>query len=468
MIGVIVSVERKRFVQRGAGLAALLLIAVAMFYAGWSGQQWRDSQSKSLDVFQTGGLAELAEWRAELETIERGEEAPSPYAANPMNISFPAILNPSPLGDFAIGHASLHPASAEISAWRNSSNVFGRYQFDNPLPLAVGSFDLKLVITMLMPILMIAVSFDVLARDREQHSLGMILAAPVSLAKLAWTRLLFRNGLLWSCAVLVMTLLLWINEYETGRVARFGIWLAISLCYGGFWLALIALCVARLRTAAQAVAVLASLWVLFTLAIPSAVSTAAEASYPTPSRLAFLAEIRTAQGETNLNLASLTDSFLTDHPDLTVGDEGVPSYFRATFLSNEAAEERTRPIIQAYEDARANRASLLAWAQLLSPSIIAERSLSLAAGADLERQYAYQTQVYDALGGLASSVGPAIVSRNRISLAMFDELPPFSFQDRTNTSLGREVFPPTLFLFLLSVALMVAAHRLFRRESNGV
>ena len=460
MTGAILYQERLSFINRGPALVAIALIVATLLYAGFSGDQWRDARVASLESFEAERLESLAEWRETLAGIETGTVEPSPFDGNPMSISFPAVLLPSPLGDFAIGHADLHPASASISPWRNLSSVFGRYQFDNPTTLASSRFDIALVILLLMPVLMIAVSFDVLAADRSRGSLSMLMSFPVRLPQLAWTRLLFRNGVLWIAAIAVMLLLLVVNDPGGGdRYARFGLWIAVCLAYAAFWTTLIAFCIAAFRTATNAAAALIAAWMLLTLAIPATVATVSEAAYPTPSRLAFLSEIREAQGETNRELADVTAGFLLDHPELSVGDESLPSYFRAAYLSNEAARRNTQPILEAYEAARAGRAKTLGWAQYLSPSIIAQRLLNIAAGADLERQHRFQAQTRDALQALSAVVGPAVVSRNRLSVAEFDALPPFRFEERALSGIVSAAVLPMAFLILASAFFGLLAQR---------
>ena len=460
--------ERLNFIRRGPALAVVALVLVVFAYAGWSGDRWRDAQLVNLEVFETQKKEELAEFRVQLADIEAGNVEATPYDANPMSILIPATLPPSSLADFAVGHADLHPASAEITTWRNLSSVFGRYQYDNPTTLSSSSFDIAMVVVVLMPLLMIAVSFDVLASERSRGSLAMVLATPLRLSELVWTRLAFRNGILWLVAGTAMLMLAFVNDAGGDRIARIGVWFGISILYALVWYTLIAYCVARCRTATATVASLVGAWLLFTLALPATISTLAEALYPTPSRLAFLSEIRIAKGETNRNLADVTQGFLMDHPELTIGDESVPSYYRAAFLSTQAARETTRPIVEAYDAARAGREQTVRWAQYLSPSIIAQRLLHLSAGADLERQHRFQAQVQSRLDELAGTVGPAVVSQNRLSLAEFDRLEPFEFEDTSTHSIASSAIGPGLFLIAVSFAFGFAANRRLTDERSDM
>ena len=464
MVGAILRLEAVTFLLRGPAAIAIALVWLAVAYAGWSGDRWRDGRVARLETYVAEQSAAAQAWREELVDIEQGSVDASPFAANPMNISFPAILPPGALGDFAVGHTDLHPSSGEISPGNNLSTLFARYQFENPALLAVGSFDVALVVIVVMPLLMIAVSFDLLSRERSRGTLALTLCAPMSLARMMWTRLLFRNGALWLGAVVAMAALLLLNDAGGDRYARFGWWLTAGLIYAGFWLGLIAFVLARFRYATQSAAVLAGLWFVLVFAMPGLISAVTEAIYPTPSRLALLSEVREAQAATNRDLASLTDQFLTDHPELTVGEEGLPSFYRAAFLANDTARRVTAPIVDGFEQARDARARTLDLAQYLSPAIVAHRVLHQLADADLERQYRFQEQARQALFELAEAVGPAIVSRNRITVAEFDALRTFSFVDRRLEEVHGEFLLPLGFLVVASLLLAVAASRRLRDE----
>ncbi len=458
MIRAILYHERLNFLFRGPALPIAFSIIAAFAYAGWSGDQWRDAQINSLTVFETDANTTLNQWRSTLADIEAGEIEATTYEANPMSISFPATIPPGSLGDFAVGDADLQPASAEISPWRDLTSTFGRYQFDNPTTLSMGAFDVAFVIILLMPILMIAVSFDVLAKERSQGSLPVVLTSPISISSLVWTRLLYRNGLIWLMATGMMVFLAIVNDPGGDRFEKFGLWLGFSLVYAFFWLGLIAFCVARFRSAMGTLGAMLGCWLLLVVLIPATVTTAADALYPTPSRLALLSEIREMKGTANREVDEMTDGFLLDHPDLSVGDENLPSYFRAAFLSNVLIREATKPIVDEYDSARAGREQTIRWAQHLSPSIIARRALMITAGADLARQHRFQAQVRDSLADLADVVGPAVVSRNRITLTTFDQLKPFEFEEVTVRQIAIGLIWPAGYLLIVSILLTAIAH----------
>ena len=71
MTGGILYHERLNFVARGPALLAVALIAVAIVYAGWSGDGWRDARVGSLEAFEVEKTEALMSWREDLLAVVR-------------------------------------------------------------------------------------------------------------------------------------------------------------------------------------------------------------------------------------------------------------------------------------------------------------------------------------------------------------------------------------------------------------
>ncbi len=457
--------EWRTFLTRTPGLIALALVIALAGYALSAGQRERLAVVSAQSAFAAGVNQDAEEWRGELAKIETEGRAESPYLGQAMNIRLPATLPPGPLADFAAGPADLHPSSSLISPWSNSANLFSNYQFANPTLLALGSFDLTFVVVVLMPLLMIAVSFDALAAERSQGSLRLIAAQPARLGGLIWTRLVLRNGFLWIALIgfaLGAALLHRGEAPMADRVARFAAWTAVASLYGLFWFGLVALAVAFLKRAETAAATLVALWGILVLAVPALAGAAGEALYPPPSRLAYLSEMRAAQGEANREVDRLTKGFLLDHPDLTVSDEEVPGYYRSAYLSNLEVEKRTAAILDGFAQSRAKRRALMSAVQYISPAIIAQETLNIIAGADIDRYLRFQDEARRSLLSLSDLIGPAVVARQRITLAEFDGFERYAFQERSVSSAMAQAALPLLFIALISGFLIALARQRFR------
>ncbi|MEM9533039.1 MAG: DUF3526 domain-containing protein [Pseudomonadota bacterium] len=464
MIRAVFQHELRLLMLRPVGIAAVVTALLAATYALWTGGQHLQSGVARAAGYQETVNNSHARWLETLRQIEGGELAPSPYDARPINIRLPAALAPAPLGDFARGAYDLHPTTATIGAWSNAVNLFPHYQFDNPGLIQLGRFDFAFVAIVLLPLLMIALSFDAAASDRASGRLRLLSAQPIRPGRLVLGRLLLRAALLWVCLVLVALVFLLVNAAPVGfgeRLARFGLFAVGLSVYALFWFALISLCVAYIKRSEAVIASLIAAWAILTLGIPGIVATTAERLYPQPSRLAYLSEMRQAQGDAAREAAQLTAGFLVDHPDLTVSDEAVPDYYRGTYLANLEVERRTGPVLEAFVDARTQRDRLIGITQYASPAIITSGILNAAAGADIGRHYNFQQQARFALRDLSGQVGPAIVARQRMTTGEVEAIPNFGFEDQPVSAMLAESVMPFAYLFLLALAGVAVAWRRF-------
>ena len=454
--------ECRTFLFAAPGIALIVSLLILGGYAAYSGksQLTRLAQAKA-DYAQTRNAA-LDVWRDELVEIESAPGAAAPaYAARPMNIRKPAVAPVAPLGDFAIGASDLLPAQTELSAWVNPADLFNEYEFANPTLLSIGRFDLSTMVVLLLPLLMIAASFDIWSAERESTRARLIAAQAGAVKSLIWSRLLFRNGLIWGVFALVALAagLAAPAGLSSARLANLTGWIGAAWIYGAFWFALIAFAVAYLRRSEIIAATLFALWAGFVFLTPAIGGAVSEALYPPPSRLAALSAMRDAKSEAGKATAELTKGFLADHPEMTVSDDDVPFYYAGTWLANREAATRTAPILRAFEQSRQRRQETLDLLQYLSPTVIVNRALLSFAGGDVDRYRAYQAEARAALADLSQRIGPAVVAKQRLSLAAYDAIAPFSFTETAASDKVRLLAAPLTFLLALTLALGWGARR---------
>ena len=454
--------ECRTFLFAAPGIALIVSLLILGGYAAYSGksQLARLAQAQA-DYAQTRNAA-LDAWRDELVEIESAPGAAAPaYAARPMNIRKPAVAPVAPLGDFAIGASDLLPAQTELSAWVNPADLFNEYEFANPTLLSIGRFDLSIMVVLLLPLLMIAASFDIWSAERESTRARLIAAQAGAVKSLIWRRLLFRNGLIWGVFALVALAagLAAPAGLSSARLANLAGWIGAAWIYGAFWFALIAFAVAYLRRSEIIAATLFALWASFVFLAPAIGGAVSEALYPPPSRLAALSAMRDAKSEARKATAELTEGFLADHPQMTVSDDDVPFYYAGTWLANREAATRTAPILRAFEQSRQRRRETINLLQYLSPTVIANRALLSFAGGDVDRYRAYQAEARAALADLSQRIGPAVVAKQRLSLAAYDAIAPFSFTETAASDKVRRLAAPLAFLLALTLALGWGAKR---------
>ncbi len=443
-------------------LASRLVFAVALLsslYAVWSGLQWKQAYSAGQVVHTAQIEQRMQDWRTSLAGIESGDVESTPYDARPMDVRQAATHPPGELSHLAVGYRDIMPSRLTVGAWRNEISMVERYEFDNPLILSLGRFDFAFFLIVVLPVLMIALSFDVIASDLASGRARLLLSSAVSLRQVILARLLLRNGLL--CG-LVLLVLLGGFLFAQATLAEYLLWLGVSVAYMVFWFTLIFCLVAASRQAEAVAARLLACWLVLTFAIPAVVDSAVQALNPPPSKLAHLSVARIAEAEAARQTAALTDGFLADHPELSVGDEDVPGYYRGTFLANERVREYTAPTVADFREAAEAREAGLSALQYLSPALLAQRTLYRLAQADAAASRHFLDSAGTKLAEISEAVGPAVISRNRITLQQYDQMTPFE-PETLPVGAGAVVG----IAYLLGLALLLAVGAL-RAGSAGI
>ena len=122
-----------------------------------------------------------------------------------------ALLPPAPLSALAIGQGDVYPNYIKVTARSLDALVSGD-QIEHPLAVASGQFDAAFVVLFLYPLLIFAVSFDLTATERDQGTLRMVLAQPVTLGEVVAGKMIVR------AMTLLMPMLL--DPDRDGRAVR--------------------------------------------------------------------------------------------------------------------------------------------------------------------------------------------------------------------------------------------------------
>ena len=158
------------------------LFAVLLVYALANGVVWMRFQERIVETVQTGNVERASAIEQELAAIENGAEPASrfsdPRAPNVLGGargSHTAVLTPGRLTALAVGQSDLLPYYYDVNIYTNESSFHQNGEVENPLNLMVGRFDLAFVVIYLLPLLVLALSFNVLSEEREQGTLALTL-----------------------------------------------------------------------------------------------------------------------------------------------------------------------------------------------------------------------------------------------------------------------------------------------------
>ena len=231
-----------------------------------------------------------------------------------------AAMQPEPMAFVATGQADLfaHYIKPTVSGNDFALNFT---EMTSPVQLLFGSFDLAFVIVYLLPLIIIAFSYNVLSSEKESGVFKLLSAQPISVKTWVLHKLALR--FFWMSILLIGSLLIvfavtgvdW-ALVSTSLPKFFGLVLAYML----FWFALAFLINLRVGSSSKNAISLIGLWVLFVLLVPSVLNQLSTTLYPIPSRTLMINDMRSLKAETIKKQDEILDNFLRDHPEYAIND----------------------------------------------------------------------------------------------------------------------------------------------------
>ena len=406
----------------------ITLVAAYAIVSAWAivdGFQWMDRVQEIQSNSPADLLTDREEWFAELGKAENGGDV-SPYSARPMNLTFLALHPPGELSMLAYRSEAMQPRLALISGWRSEASLFRRYEVEGPSSLQLGRIDFVFVVTVVLPLVLLMLTFDVLSTERFTGRIRLFLVqggSALGLLLARMTAVLIPLVCISVIGVIAAFLL------ANASVIHLVLWAVVVLTYAVFWAGVGAMIAVFIRQPVHgALAVLAS-WSIVVVFIPSASQFLAQAMHPVPSRVSYLSESRAAEGETRRSLTERAEIYMAEHPGQgNAGDEEVPGFYRASYLSNIDINAKTSPIAAEFEKQQEAQRDVVNVARFLSPTLAVQDVMQRLSGAGLDRAAAFRRQSRSHLKEVLASIGPATVRGARLSMSEAKAIPEFRFQ----------------------------------------
>ncbi len=373
---------------------------------------WRRSRlglAASLVIVSVLLASALATWRqvaiernqrAELQTTAENifYDQPARHPHRMVHYGHYVFRTPPPLALIDPGVDEYTGAAVFLEGHRQNSATFSP-AYSGPHGGSFVSLSPATVYQVLVPLMLIALGFSALARERERGSDLLLLAAPMS-ARGLW---LGKTLALAAAAALVLLPLLAAVLSATG-FALDGI--ALVLGYGLYllgWVCLTTSVSARSRSSSNALAVLLSVWLAVCVVLPRIAASGAEVLLPVPSKIeADLAvakamrELGDGHNAADPAFEQLRANLLVQHgvdrvEDLPVNIRGVVA---------EAAEAEQKQVMDGFSEAYAQQeqaqAEAVRWSSFLSP-LLAIRGFSTSlAGTDLAHRHRFLVEAEQA------------------------------------------------------------------------
>jgi len=270
----IIYFELQTLLRTGILPALLLIIMAAGTAAVLFGHHVRVQQLNTLDSIQRDYNIQYDKLYKGLSADTATPEGKAAYisAAHPAVIDYrlhkTVIHQPAAFSGLSIGMSDM--ARYYVPVTIKETYVPTEEKINNPQLLLTGNFDLSFLIIYLLPLALICTCYNLLAQEKEQGTLSLLIIQKGNIAGLLLLRLLIRYAVI-LCCVLAITLLS-ILLTRTFAIADTLSWLLISAAYLAVWIGIIWLLLAWNAGTAVSLIAMLCVWILLLVILPAVFS----------------------------------------------------------------------------------------------------------------------------------------------------------------------------------------------------
>ena len=444
---------------------ALLLIALV------NGVAWTRFQSATLSSLRQADDAGMREYVDSLGKLN----ASSPLASWPPDPRTPvtlgqrtgtlAALEPAPLAALAVGQSDLLPYYFRVTT-SGRQNVLKGDEIENPTNLLTGRFDLAFVIVVLFPLVILALSYNMLSGEREDGTLAQVLSQPVRLRDVLLAKVGVRAALVLGLAFALVAaglLAARVNPGEAGVIVTALLWFVVVASYAAFWFGVALVVNATVRGSAASAVVSVSAWLLLVVLAPVLVNLIAQHQHPTPSRVAFISTARTVTNEANTVADRLLSKYFFDHPNLVTGVRvDMDDVYARSISVQDTIEKTLAPYYAQFDRELAQQQAVIDAARVVTPALLTQTALEDLAGTGLPRWQRFRAQTLYFHAQWQQYFLPRQLRKQQLSAIDVKGAPVFRYEEELVGAVQWRVAAGLLWLLLPTAGLWWFAFARFR------
>lgn len=467
MIGKIIRHEWLLCIRDRVLLVTVPMYALLIAYAVYNGVAWQGFLQTNTSAAVAYADENLAGLLSMLDDIESG--APFGAYEDPRNSGYfarslgfdMAAKPPAPIAAIAVGQSDIYPSYLKVQ-WRQLFAQTNTDETENPTNLAAGRFDLGYVLVYLLPLLIIALSYDILSSERERGTQALLLSQPISLRQFVIGKILLRGIVIVSVAAGLSLLGVVASNPDivaAGGWWRLGMWSLIVVAYATFWFGLAVLVNAFARKSSTNAIMLMAAWLLLVLLVPATLNMVAKASYPLPSRIELVQAMRRADAQAKQEQPAATDSSASDLASRLGEDAVVTSlnqYNKRVLPLEQRAEAIAAPIFERFESRRSSQQAFAERLRFLSPAIVSQAAISEIADSSTAAYDRFNAEVRAYQRQWRDYFLPRVLADRMLTRAEMAGIPRFKYVPATDEEVFRrslvDLLSLTLFAFLTLAA----------------
>ncbi len=414
------------------------LLAVFVAFALLTGHnrvQFQQQIIADISRVETGSIAKNQALVAELERTGKPfagnshRDPTAPYTVASSRGNRYLVKQPEPLAVVSVGQSDLQPYYYKFAFAKKQALYHGE-EIENASILYNGSFDLSFVLIYLLPLLIIALTYNLVSAEREQGTLAMLMSSTVSLRQIIISKYGFRFALLTGAFLgLVTAGLLLTGVSITNNAGGILFLFLLTAGYSAFWFALSFWVNSVGRNTGFNAAVLVGVWLVLGLVLPTVLNVAVTAAHPMPSRIDLIAETREASDNVKREGEKKMSAYYGDHPELL--PKGKPVNYKdfaiGSVRSTLAVEAVIQPMEAAFETQHQKQQQLISTYRFLSPVVFMQQSLNDVAGTGDEQFRHFQAEATRQHAGYRDFFTAKIFRQESFKAADYGKIPRFRY-----------------------------------------
>lgn len=443
---------------RSNWLFVLLISIISLFtFATFNGKKNVTKRLTDIEKMQKELHKKDSAVLVTLTKIEKGEKVDEPYwrlPSEPMNIGYRhprlAIMQPEALSFLSTGQSDMYTHFKSPKVYGNNF-ALDYSEMVNPVQLLFGNFDLAFVIIYILPLLIIAFTFNILSKEKELGTLRLLGAQPISVINWLLQKMTIRYIVF--TVITIATLLISIAVFASDSFSNLGNLIGLLLIVSGyilFWFVVSAIVNIKINDSSKNALTLIGFWLLIVMVLPATINQIGNSLYPTPSRLQMINEIRQIKKENEEKQDEIMDNYLRNHPELAQeSDKEKFGFWHNYFASEKVMEEKTKPLLEEYDLQLQKQQNLISLFKYVSPAILMQQSLNNIAGTSEKHYNDYKKQVFEFSDTWRNYLVPMLFKQQKFMVKDYDKLPNFSYENRIANNVWMNLLAILVISFLI-------------------
>lgn len=425
-----------KLIHRSGWILSMLLIMIVVFgFAARNGFKKISQRSDDISKAKMALKESDEKMLDNIEKLENGEEVDLAYWLLPTKPSVVGMRHPrltsmeaAPLAILSTGQSDMFSHYSQISTYGSGLSL-NISEMVNPMLLLFGTFDLAFVFMFVIPLFIIAYTFNILSRESELGTLKIIGAQPVQVSKWLISKLAVRClfFILISTVLLLLYLGVFARESFSSPSLIFMMLLQVW-AYQIFWFVLSGVVNLKVNNSSKNALILIGLWLLFVLVIPVTTNLLGNVLYPSPSRLNMINEMRTANKDIEKKQDETLACYLRDHPELASTESKDFNFWHKYFASQDLLNEKLDPLVEEHQNSLKNRQAVVSYMKFLSPSLLFYESVTKLAETSTQDYLNYQEQAMQFKEVWRGHVIPLIFHDKKYTKDKYLEIPIFEYE----------------------------------------